>query len=253
MRWTVPRRPDPDHKNEPPAAEVASGAGGGGETCGVLSSVKKCRAPGRAPDDSCESLSDPAKEKPTAVVSALGVTLIPPTEDHYLLPFFLLNWGIVLGDMPVPVVSPAFKGYHLPPRLSMGIFPVVFPSLCRRKPGLLFYGLLRGGGAMSEKKDNVQISLRLDRQAVEKFREICRLERRPINTQMEIILEEWFALRDKSVGGLTAPRLLEKRPGAGRAAEPPQASVEAPGWSARGEAIDPPARGGRRAPRRQVG
>ena len=48
----------------------------------------------------------------------------------------------------------------------------------------------------SEKKNNVYVGLRLDANTVEKFRALCKSERRNYNDQMELILAEWFAARE---------------------------------------------------------
>lgn len=50
---------------------------------------------------------------------------------------------------------------------------------------------------MSRKKNNIHLGLRLDKDLVEKFRALCESERRNYNDQMGIILEEWFASRER--------------------------------------------------------
>lgn len=48
----------------------------------------------------------------------------------------------------------------------------------------------------TEKQERTLVGLRLNKKLLEKFRELCRAERRDYNVQMEIILEEWFAARE---------------------------------------------------------
>ena len=38
--------------------------------------------------------------------------------------------------------------------------------------------------------------MRLNKKILEKFRELCKAERRDYNAQMELILEDWFAQRE---------------------------------------------------------
>jgi len=53
------------------------------------------------------------------------------------------------------------------------------------------------GGFTSRKKNNVPLYLRLPEELVMKFREFCTKEHRDLSQQMEIILEDWFAQREK--------------------------------------------------------
>lgn len=54
-----------------------------------------------------------------------------------------------------------------------------------------------GGVFTTEKRPNIQLGIRLRTDLVEKFRALCEQERRNMNVQMEIILEEWFEMRKK--------------------------------------------------------
>lgn len=50
----------------------------------------------------------------------------------------------------------------------------------------------------TEKNSRALVGLRLEKTLLEKFRSLCKDERRDYNAQMEIILEEYFALREKN-------------------------------------------------------
>ena len=49
----------------------------------------------------------------------------------------------------------------------------------------------------TEKQERSLVGLRLNKKILEKFRELCKAERRDYNAQMELILEDWFAQREK--------------------------------------------------------
>lgn len=49
----------------------------------------------------------------------------------------------------------------------------------------------------SGKRETTQLGVRLRNDIVERLRDVCEKERRPLNYQLEIILEEWFAARAK--------------------------------------------------------
>ena len=53
------------------------------------------------------------------------------------------------------------------------------------------------GDFTSEKKDNVQMGLRISRGIAERFKTICREERRNLNDQFEVIFEDWLANHGK--------------------------------------------------------
>lgn len=48
----------------------------------------------------------------------------------------------------------------------------------------------------SGKRETTQLGVRIRNDIVEKLRGICEKERRPLNYQLEIILEDWFAQRE---------------------------------------------------------
>lgn len=49
----------------------------------------------------------------------------------------------------------------------------------------------------SGKRETTQLGVRLRNDLVEKVKKVCELERRPLSYQLEMIIEDWFAQREK--------------------------------------------------------
>ena len=64
----------------------------------------------------------------------------------------------------------------------------------------------------TEKQERSLVGLRLNKKILEKFRELCKAERRDYNAQMELILEDWFAQREKPAGWVSDDDIVHPSP-----------------------------------------
>lgn len=68
------------------------------------------------------------------------------------------------------------------------------------------------GDFTTENRPNVQLGIRIRNDLAEKFRALCEKERRNMNVQLEIILEDYFAQREKPAGWVSDDDIVHPSP-----------------------------------------